>query len=66
MSLDKAPLRWNPPAALESGDSFADRSPPGIARSNLNLGMASLRSAPQQPSNVATVPQIAPPRDGEV
>ena len=46
--------------------SFTDRSPPGMARSNLNLRGASLRWTHQQPSKVVTVSQIAAPRDGEV
>ena len=54
------------PAALESGDSFADRSPPGMERSNLNPRETSLRWTPQQPSKVATVSQIAAPKDGEM
>ena len=52
----------DPPTALESGDSFADRSPTGMARSNLNLRSTSLRWTPQQPSNVATVSRIAAPQ----
>eukprot|EP00959_Pyramimonas_sp_CCMP1952_P430375 9014166-Pyramimonas_sp.AAC.1 len=30
------PTVLGPPAALGSGDSFTDRSPPGVARSHLN------------------------------
>ena len=52
----------DPPAALESGDSFADRSPPRMARSHLGLGRASLCWTPQQPSKVVTVSQIAAPQ----
>ena len=51
-----------PPEPLERGESFADRSPPGMARSNLSLGMTPLRWAPQQPPKVATVSQIAAPQ----
>ena len=59
------PLRFcalpplDPPAALESGDTFTDRSPPGMARSNLNPRRTSLCWTPEQPSKVATVSQIA-------
>ena len=49
------------PAAFESGDRFADRSPPGIARSNLDPRKTSLRWTSQQPSKLATVSQIAAP-----
>ena len=57
----------DPTAALESGDSFADRSPPGMVRSNLNLRKAPLRWTPQQPSEVPTGSQIAAPhRDDQV
>eukprot|EP00959_Pyramimonas_sp_CCMP1952_P167391 3498567-Pyramimonas_sp.AAC.1 len=54
-----------PPAAIESGDGFASRSPPGMARSNLSTP---LRCPHQQPSKLATISQIAapPPSDGEV
>ena len=57
---DVIPL--GPPAGFESGDSFTDRSPPGMARSNLSPRRASLRWPPQQPSKVATVSQIAAPQ----
>ena len=52
----------DPPAPLESGDSFADRSPPGTSRSNLNLRLVPTMLAPQQPSKVVTVAQIAAPQ----
>ena len=51
----------DPPAALESDDNFADRSPTMMVRSNLSLRRTSLCWTPQQPSKVATVPQIAAP-----
>ena len=51
-----------PPRTHESGDNFADRSPPGMAESQLGLGKASPRWTPQQPSNVATISQIAAPQ----
>ena len=86
------------PAALESGDSFTDRSPPqarrcfiaicvsihsagpprsprkwrqirrsqpphpGTARSHSDLRKTSLHWASQEPTNAATVPQIAAPQ----
>ena len=51
------------PGANESGDSFADRIPPGMARSNnLNLRRVPTMLAPEQLSKVATVSQIAPPQ----
>ena len=57
----------DPPAALECADNIADRSPPGMAKSNLSPRGASLRWTHQQPSKVATVSQVAaPPRDSEV
>eukprot|EP00959_Pyramimonas_sp_CCMP1952_P127115 2658681-Pyramimonas_sp.AAC.1 len=42
------------PAALGSGDNFADRSPPGMARFPGDLRKTSLRCTPQQPPKVAT------------
>ena len=39
----------DPPAAFESGDSLADRSPPGMVRSNLSPRKAPLRWTLQQP-----------------
>ena len=68
LSLRKARLRWTPPAAIEIGDSFADRSPPppGMGTSNMSQRCSPLRWAPQQPSKVATVSQIAAPQDVEV
>eukprot|EP00959_Pyramimonas_sp_CCMP1952_P248610 5196641-Pyramimonas_sp.AAC.1 len=48
-----------PPAGLERGDSFTDRSSPGMARSYLNLRRTTVCCTPQQPSKVATVSQIA-------
>eukprot|EP00959_Pyramimonas_sp_CCMP1952_P111240 2327211-Pyramimonas_sp.AAC.1 len=47
------------PAGIESGDRFADRSPPGMARVSLGPRVASLCWAPQQASKVATASQIA-------
>ena len=55
----------DPPAALESGDTFAFRSPPrgtpGMIRSSLSPRRTSQCWTPQQPSKAATVPQIAAP-----
>eukprot|EP00959_Pyramimonas_sp_CCMP1952_P363812 7618453-Pyramimonas_sp.AAC.1 len=51
-----------PPAAFESGGSFAGRSPPGAARSRSGLRGASFRWTRQQPSKAATAPQIAAPQ----
>eukprot|EP00959_Pyramimonas_sp_CCMP1952_P473368 9501626-Pyramimonas_sp.AAC.1 len=44
----------SPSAALESGDNFTDRSPPGTGRSRSDPHGASLRWTHQQPSKVAT------------
>ena len=40
MNLPVALTVLGPPAGLENGDSFADRSPPGMARSNLGPPVA--------------------------
>ena len=40
MNLPVALTVLGPPAGLENGGSFADRSPPGMARSNLNPRVA--------------------------
>eukprot|EP00959_Pyramimonas_sp_CCMP1952_P224103 4685741-Pyramimonas_sp.AAC.1 len=48
-----------PTSSPESGDSVADCSPPGTARSRSGLRSASPRWTHQQPSKVATVWQIA-------
>ena len=55
-----------PPGAFESGVSLADRSPPGMVRSKMNLRRSRLRWTPPQPSKVATVSQIADPPPGMV
>eukprot|EP00959_Pyramimonas_sp_CCMP1952_P039807 832400-Pyramimonas_sp.AAC.1 len=49
------------PADLESGDCFAGRSPPGMARSNLDPRRVPICSPPEQPSKMAAVSQIAAP-----
>ena len=67
LSLRRVPTPLGPSAALERGDSFADRSPPGMARSNRSPRKTSLRWTPQQPSKAPTVLQIAAPhRDDQV
>ncbi len=55
-------IALGPPSGLESGNSFTDRSRQGMARSHLNLPVASLRWAPQQASKLAPVSQIAAPK----
>ena len=41
--LPKDVTALDPPGAHESSDGFADRSPPGMAKSNLSLRSASFR-----------------------
>ena len=63
MDLRQVPTMLAPPAALESGDSFTNRSPPGWRGLIWVCGGYPLCWLPQQPSKVATVSQIAAPQD---
>eukprot|EP00959_Pyramimonas_sp_CCMP1952_P452903 9467360-Pyramimonas_sp.AAC.1 len=61
--VDAPPLGF--PGAHESGDSCADRSPQGTARSRGDPRGTYLGWASQEPTKVATVTQIAAPRNGQ-
>ena len=50
------------PGAYESGDSFADRSPPGNGEASSDPRKTSHRWTSQEPTKVAAVSQIAAPQ----
>eukprot|EP00959_Pyramimonas_sp_CCMP1952_P273941 5726049-Pyramimonas_sp.AAC.1 len=62
------PTPIDPPAALESGDSLADRSPPQEWRSLLSVRVGPHSAGPPAAfeSGDSFAVRSAPPRDGEV
>eukprot|EP00959_Pyramimonas_sp_CCMP1952_P233266 4874452-Pyramimonas_sp.AAC.1 len=72
MARSNLSLRWvptvlAPPAGIESGGSFTDRSHPGMTRSNLSLRWVPTVLCP--PSRLRKRRQFhrsQPPRDGEI
>eukprot|EP00959_Pyramimonas_sp_CCMP1952_P342798 7181517-Pyramimonas_sp.AAC.1 len=59
-------IRWAPPAAIKHGDSFADRSPTGMARSSLNLRSTSSRWTPSSLRKQRQFDRSHPHRGGGV